>query len=189
MITVALEDFQRFMSRDNPDMAIALDYIAICLNPDSPTHLINRVRLSSCVMKVWKSVPNEQKDEYGALCERLDKAFEELGYRDNGMLTYQEHLILPNTVSDYSATPYTPLGIIFGQMTIAEALKARQLAQVNSAQGQWFCMQKSERAYFALEPLDEKGSTIRDPRMVDDNLHVIATQYSPNFPFRRPDIS
>ena len=184
MTNPILQEYQTILGKVSGKRAKeVLDYIANCLNPDAPSHLISRGGLLTTTLALWREIDPNDSQRYEELGKQVDKILEERGYRDN-IYTWQEHKIIGSTVwIKYSEEPHKPIGIIMGEFTVEEANRARQLAKRQSAFGQYFGL--DDLIKVSLEPLDENGNTVRDPRVLDDKLEPVPTQYSPDFPFKR----
>ena len=100
------------------------------------------------------------------------------------LLTTQEHVFAGSTVSKSNKfkSPYLPVGCLLGQITIEQAQKGRNIRFVSRTTGlSYFGLQgeipglRAFYAYYLLEPLDEKGDTVCDPRPIDfDKLNSLA---------------
>ena len=73
-------------------------------------------------------------------------------------------------------------------MSVEEANRARELARRQTALGVYFVNVNDDFVQVSLEPLDVEGNTVRDPQLLDDDLNVLPTIYSDDFPYRRPDL-
>lgn len=108
------------------------------------------------------------------------------------MITPQEHALLQSgrgadgVSRDSHTDPYKPM-ILRQDPSISIAAVNTQRAKRASygAWGLYFGLGK-ELIKITLEPLNEKGETIRDPRPLDERLQPVATYTkSTNFPFPR----
>ncbi len=169
------------------------DYLSVCLNPETPPHQVDFSRLSNSI---------------GYLCPDFGKAIEvetkitallgERGLLNTGLIeTPQEHGL--GGTPPHDKDPYIPIGfqghhaIKPRTISLSEASRARALQVRITARADYFVDPPSNCfvdwvpnvVYVTLEPLDEQGRTVRDPRLIDQNLNVVETRYSDNFPFRR----
>lgn len=127
---------------------------------------------------------------------------EAIGYRSaSSYLTPQELRLIGGTglwdeLEADRSNAYLPAGLILGELTLPEAIKARELAQVSRFGGfpDDFYNGLTEvqgedllrKGYFSLEPLDEQGRTVRDPQLLDQNLDLIPNvSPKPDFPYLR----
>ncbi|MFA6489733.1 MAG: hypothetical protein WCT52_03540 [Candidatus Micrarchaeia archaeon] len=109
----------------------------------------------------WKKTARE-------LASFIDNALRAKGYRGNGsILTWQEHRLIGSTI-DYMVSPYMPIGIETGKLSIEEAKLARELVVFEDFIA---CHFGNSPALFyvpaLLEPLDANGLTVRDPRQIN----------------------
>ncbi len=170
-------------------------YVSLCLDQRTPPHEILFGRLGNNI---------------GYLCSDFGKALEveteitallrERGLVNTGLLeTPQEHGL--GGTPSYKLDPYIPTGVQGddrgiiqpGTLSIKEAGKARALQVRTTARSDYFIDPSANCfadwvpniVYVTLEPLDENGRTVRDPRLIDNELNVVETRYADNFPFRR----
>ena len=107
----------------------------------------------------------------------LEQTLSERGYRKD-IHTHQEHVLVGSsgsgTTDKATNFPYTPCGILTGKLSIEEANFARGLESIMyGVLGSYFGLKEdSDFVAVTLEPLDVRGATIRDPRMVNEKLEV-----------------
>ncbi len=97
--------------------------------------------------------------------------------------TPQEHLSMGSTGCE-DMEPYKPLGVQEKEMTIEEADYIRRVLGFYRIQmtGKYFGLNVLKGPYrISLEPLDENGNTVRDPRPIDTDDF----RYSDDFPNKR----
>ncbi|MFH1399268.1 MAG: hypothetical protein ABIG95_04100 [Candidatus Woesearchaeota archaeon] len=164
----------------------ALDYVSKCFDPATPSYEISTMGLTSVVLSLLPTLPPEKHKQLFALQQECLQYLHNLGYREN-IYTQQERLLLEKLpLGPYDAHPYTPRGIVNDEMTIEEAVKARQLARRFFVTNPGFFLNSSASGVWVnLEKLDEEGNTVRDPRLVDLDLNPVPTDYSKEFPYRR----
>lgn len=93
------------------------------------------------------------------------------------LLTTQEHALAGSTVPiPDNISAYLPVSCSFGQLTIEQAKKGRNIQFVSRTTGVSYFGLQGELAilspfytYYLLEPLDEKGNTVSDPQPIDFN--------------------
>jgi hypothetical protein len=162
-----------------------------------------------CNQRIFGGIPKTEQKAYFGLIDRIRMAMIGFGYRED-IATYQEHLACGSTkcgehMKLYENKPYTPLGILNGELTIEETRRARILEVRRGAMCCRYSM-KGAMIHVAYEPLDNQGNTIRDPRVFDmgklpaayadfkagrisfERLLVMCTlpaPTAPDFPFRR----
>ena len=159
-----------------------LGYVAKCLEPNTPTYEVSPLSLENAFV-LYRSVPEEHRQRFEEIIDEVGKRMHERGYRED-YHTWQEHTLMGSTVwIEYGKEPHKPIGVIKGDLSVAEAQKARELARRQSAFGRYFGL--DDMVSISLEPLDETGNTVRDPRVLDDGLNPVATNYSADFPARR----
>jgi len=159
-----------------------LGYVAKCLDSDTPTYNVSPLGLQNA-FSLYRSVPEEHQQRFEEIIDEVGKKMHQRGYREDYQ-TWQEHTLIGSTVwREYEKEPHKPIGVIKGDLSVAEAQKARELARRQNAFGNYFGL--DDMVSISLESLDENGNTIRDPRVLDDALNPIATNYSVDFPARR----
>lgn len=163
----------------------SLDYVEKCLNLNTPSHEISIIELVAETYRLIRSIEEKNKDKFESLVEKVENILIERGYRTDTN-TYQEHQLMGSTVwKGYAEEPHKPIGVIKGDLTLEEAVKARELERMQGALGHYFC--RDGFVTISLETLNEQGNTIRDPQLLDINLNPIQTSYSSDFPFRRAE--
>jgi hypothetical protein len=160
----------------------AINYVSSIFDPSTPTEKLSFGDLWVMGAKLVNSVPQEYKQKLDDTIDQLVSVLKDRGYRTN-TYTYQEHELMGSTTwIGYSKTPYRPIGITMGELTIPEANKARALEKCISAVAKHFCL--SQDPMVSLEPLDEEGNIIRNPQVLDDLLRPVPeTRYNPEFPY------
>lgn len=100
--------------------------------------------------------------------------------------TCQEQILMGGTISEerYKKEPYKPLGVIDNTMSIESANMWRRMIKKIYVLGVYFGLD-GRRVGISLEPLDERGNTIRDPVLLDKDDNPLPTQYGNDFPYRR----
>lgn len=137
----------------------------------TPTHKFSLIGVTIEFYRggLWHLVHAEEKDAYSALEEGLVAILTDRGYRED-ISTFQEHCLFGSTQPiTYAKNPYTPIGILKGNITVEEARQARLLAMVRATVHSYYCLLSLRSEVIALEPLDSSGATIRDPRLINMN--------------------
>jgi len=148
-------------------------------------------------------VPTDEKGPYYSLLDSFVAILEARGYREGpDIRSFQEHRLMGSTLTvKYAEQPYKPIGILDGKLNLKEVQRARELVVMQSAHGIYYGLEPSRIVKISLEPLDDDGNAIRDPRLLDiakldaalatlpfvqalDAATIIA-QRSADFPFRR----
>ena len=199
------------------------DYYAVkglgrLCSPDTPTHEISLDRLWMYSHNLGVEVnrflasiePRFPRSKYGvidlelprfdALVEKTEKALLAQGYRDsNSISTLQEVALLDPSLATHlhklsPMNPYIPIGVLTGNLTLAEARRARALAKRTTAPpnrpyniygGGIFVTSVDE---YSLQPLDDEGETIGNPIPLGVHLNPLRrTHYHKNFPFLKLD--
>ena len=166
-----------------------IDYINKCFSPDTPSHEIGTSRLGLEFQSCRDYVRPEDKESYISLDMQAINFLREMGYRTSSeILTPQEHNLFGSDVPKNNE-PYKPFGLITGELTLEEAIKARELTKTSFAFTPKYYHIKNHDEDFvtiSLESLDKDGNTIRDPQPLDENLNPISNyKKSDKFPFRR----
>lgn len=176
-------------------------------DPETPTYALKISAVTSIFLFGGRLilVPPEKQEAYQRLEECLAGILLSRGYRDGGgIYTYQEHCLMGSTEWEgHAQNPYTPIGILDGKLAIEETRVARRLAVIFSSVDSVYSVHsiKSRLVTASLEPLDDAGVTIRDPRLLDRarldaalrtlsyaqalDACAIPAQRSMDFPFRR----
>jgi hypothetical protein len=100
-------------------------------------------------------------------------------------LTYQEHVLAGRPICDmYKRIPHKPVGVIDGRLKVEEAAQLRHEKGRMAAQGRYFGMPGTS-VQVSLEALTIEGETKRDPRVLNERMEPMNTNYSDDFPYRR----
>lgn len=177
-------------------------------DPRTPT---NKIELEAS-RKIFRFSPDstempvqqDDKEAYGVLQNAIITLLKDRGYRPKGdICTYQEHRLVGSTgqVDEFERTPYTPLGILTGEVTLQEVIRARALMIHTQAMDAMYGLEVEEIFVpVTLEPLNERGETKRDPRVLDsarleaairvgtaDAIEscIIQAEKIPDFPYKR----
>lgn len=140
--------------------------------------------------------PSLKDKDFGSALLRELKAgliamLHERGYRDN-ILTYQEHRLIGSTMhkhpnlAKYTKLPYTVHAILDGQATVEEARKARELEYLkNAGIRSYWGLKGTDDLFMILPDIDDKGATLHDPILVDENGKTIADKLVEGAPYKR----
>jgi hypothetical protein len=138
--------------------------------------------------KVGLKLPEMLKKPYQRLIGRLNDDLKGIGYRESHLiLTAQEYATKgTNFIEPFIlAKPHVPIGILRKQISIEDARKARAIKRKTQAFGFYFFEDRLNSVPISLEQIDERGITIRDPRVLSENYAPVETTYQDDFKFRR----
>jgi len=170
----------------------ALNYLEKCFDSSIPTHKISLLGLSRYKF-YFNHLLEKDRERYTELIKQVEKTLYDKGYRPaSDFLNYQEHLLIGSSMFEEEKkkcikNPYLCVGIIDKKINVQEAKKARDLVKTVKAIPLYFCLDTHDFVNISLEPLDNKGNTIRDPSLINDKMRLLPTKYSKDFPFRRSD--
>ncbi len=175
-------------------------------DPKTPSYQLSIMGMASEFIKHGFHVPGTEMGAYSGLIVRLQQVLIGLGYRED-ISTYQEHTALGSTTGNYAKTPYTPIGVLEGKLTIEDARQARILEVTTAVFAANYGLNGGVGyTHVSLEQLDDAGNSVRDPRPVDVgklpaayrafraghmtfgqmlDACAIPAQRAPDFPFRR----
>lgn len=163
------------------------------LSPKTPSYERSWEGMAGEIIDITNATSHKYDDTFLSILEDLQKWEELLGYRAN-IRTLQEHRLIGSSGSFRDINPYTPLCLLKNpNMTLDEVRKARELERFSRAFLSCYIIPNYHQTdpsvvRVLLEPLDENGRTIRDPRPVDEYLNVITNfSKSDNFPYKRGD--
>lgn len=164
-------------------------YLEECFSPDTPSHNISIGSINMGFGRLYNSVNPDQWEVYESLKDQVVAWFEAIGYRDKIKTPQEDRLIGGSEDTKHTDNPYKPIGLILGEMTIEEARRARELARVCGALTSHYVIEEPENKMainVTLEPLDNDGNTIQDPRPVDSQLNPIEKfSKAESFPYKR----
>ena len=144
---------------------------------------------------------SDERQAYMNLMTAMLAILHSKGYRQD-IYTRQEYALAGGTEdAKYDANPHVPIGLLDQKLTLEEIMTARQLSLIHPVLAQYYGL-TGDFLSVSLEPLDDAGRTIRDPRIInpalldealtrfhifDDVLDFCASPISrsSNFPFRR----
>ncbi len=125
-------------------------------------------KLSLGVWRDFFSVRHDVDDKKGwvDIGHGIDKQLFLLGYRES-IATFQEEMLGGGSGPQKGENLYIPRGILDGKLSVEEAKIAREIKIIiGTIMGEYFG-RKHEQAIYTLEPLNDKGETVRHPRLVD----------------------
>ncbi len=174
-------------------------------DPNTPSHELSFQLVNNLRALTHHINPQDEELLY-EISDAISDRLSEMGYRSSDANTYQEHILIGSTEwIEYSKWPHRPIMVIRDSAKvvvkdgkqkcaiikqpspeiIAEAQKARQLARYMGARGKYFGLQELF-CTITVEPLDEKGDTVRDPQLVDsESFQNLPFTQSEDFPFKR----
>lgn len=141
-------------------------------DPKTPTYELSpsKINREFCQYGRPGHIASSEVDAYAALLDNLTAFLIERGFR-HGITTPQEQALLGSSEwLDYPNSPYTPVGILKGALSVKEAQAARELSMRDDANIHMFVLAIPWAESFVpitLEQLDSEGTTVRDPRPID----------------------
>ncbi len=117
----------------------------------------------------FRSITAPKKEEWNALTEEILAFLHLLGYRDE-IRSHQEYTLMGATrASGFKLTPYAPLSLANGKITLEEAKVARTLLVISHSFPIFYNLPKDgmKELTVTLEPLDPNGNAEKDPRVLD----------------------
>jgi hypothetical protein len=178
----------------------ALGYFKKIEDASTPNHELNLTNFfisESLIVKALLSYDFSQRiiDEMKYIMKKYRTALHEMGYRTD-IQTVQEHKLMGSKCR-YDSNPYIPIGVMKGDLTIEEAIKARRLVKYQFAIKENYIIPQDISSNLVvddscvrvrLEDLAEDGTTVFDPRLCNSDFEIIPTEYNSHFPFRRINI-
>jgi hypothetical protein len=209
-------ELRRILRAVRPGDAGKFDGVGLLIeqvcDPKTLTYELSPVRAASAfyAYDLFRKVPPNEQDAYTLLGQNVQRLLMDIGYRGN-IGTYQENMIMGGTQSEeHAKKPYIPVGILEGKLGVEETRQARRLSIACTAWDTYYGLTNHSKIPVSLEPLDEEGRTLRDPRPVDmeklaeaypgfradkttfeqllDGCAIPGLQSIPAFPFRRPPV-
>lgn len=120
--------------------------------------------------KAMRLLEKEKWDDFENLGKDVEHLLLGIGYRED-ILTRQEHVLHGSTVwIGYHA--HVPIGVLEQKISVAEAVTARELGIIFSVVQRRHYGLKDEFNWALLEPLNDEGKTVRNPRPIDKKLLV-----------------
>jgi hypothetical protein len=158
-------------------------------DPKIPSHELHYRDLIQ-VLYLGAKMNDSDNAEFVALLTDVGKHMESVGYRQD-ILNLSEHMLRKSSLhgDNMEDTPFLVRGVVHSQLKPAEANYARQLEKYFITYGEFFNV-KEKHVMASLEPLDEQGYTLRNPRLVkivNNEVQTLPTTYSKTFPFLRPE--
>ncbi len=111
------------------------------------------------------AVPDTKRDDWKPFCDGIIGLLHDIGYRQD-ISTQQEHRLVPSTIWE-GYTPHVPTGILEGNLSVGDARKARELELMVFVDSKQYGLPNETRIPILLEPLNDEGKTVRDPRPID----------------------
>lgn len=178
-----------FLDSEKIKLKTLRDMLLKISDPAVPTHELHYRDLIQ-VPYVSAKLNGPDHAEFNDLFAEVRQHMESLGYRQD-ILNLNEHMLKKSSLhgDNLDSKPYLVRGIVHSQLTLEEAKCARQLEKFFLAYGDFFNI-KEETVKASLEPLDENGYTLRNPRLVevvDSEVRPLPTTYNVTFPFLRPE--
>lgn len=155
-------------------------------DPQTPSHELSLRSLRNARQMLSHTL-REHESLYAQIRPLLYSARRHLfavGYRDN-IWTQQEHRLLGLKMVPVHS-PYVPLGVALGLLTVPDAQRARALEHFTYAlPAHYGLAADADVVHVSLEPLDRYGLTVADPQLLDEQLQPVYSQRSVQFPYAR----
>jgi len=170
--------FHRLIGIQDRALFDRMDVLIEKLSLATPSYKVEYGKAAVVVIRLGNLI-RERQDEWLSLARDIDSVLHARGYRENGdIMTVQEHKLIGSSHAGVNDTRtarmrYTPMGILAGELSLEETRRARELSAVIAHYpfDMYFVTGNSGtrtmKGMLSLEPLDEKGMTMRDPRPLD----------------------
>lgn len=138
---------------------------ALC-DPKSPTWRFDAGM--GGIMSIERVPSPYERSLINEIGKLVDGVLHKNGYRDHTIYTWQEHTLIGSTAG-HAEAPYIPIGILDGKMSVSEARLAREMVVFTRSIFCYFKGVDQNLSYvpILLEQIDENGTTVRDPRVID----------------------
>ena len=148
----------------------ARKFVNLICNCKSPSWLFRSDMGKKILVRAWGKT-GRGDESWKALAigisEITDRILYGKGYRSRIVYTWQEHKLMGSTVG-HEDSPYVPIGILDGAVSLEEARLARELLVFERFIASYFGGARGFSYKFGLlEPLGENGMTLRDPRAIN----------------------